>query len=112
MNAANGTPGEVRNSGFKRYAVGFFLALLLTVLPFGIVMDRPGAMPAAIAAFGIAQIIVHLVFFLHVNDSSKERWNLMALLFTVVVVVIIVGGSMWIMHNLDHNMMPMMAGDT
>ena len=112
MNEANGVLGEGRDSGVRRYAVGFFLALLLTVIPFGIVMDTTGATPAVLAAFGIAQIIVHLVFFLHVNQSSGERWNLMALLFTVMVVVIIVGGSMWIMHNLDHNMMPMTAGDS
>jgi cytochrome o ubiquinol oxidase operon protein cyoD len=111
MNAANTMPGEARHGGIKPYVIGLALALLLTVIPFGMVMTPSGARPAAIAAFGVAQIIVHLVFFLHVNDSSGERWSLMALLFTVVVVVIVVGGSMWIMHNLDHNMMPMGAGN-
>ncbi len=112
MNATNAMPRDARHGAVRPYAIGFCLALLLTVIPFGMVMSPSGARPAVIAAFGVAQIIVHLVFFLHVNDSSGERWNLTALLFTVMVVVIIVGGSMWIMHNLDHNMMPMMAGET
>jgi cytochrome o ubiquinol oxidase operon protein cyoD len=107
MNLANATLDGASHGGIRPYVIGLLLALCLTVIPFWIVMSTSGARPAVIAAFGVAQIIVHLVFFLHVNDSSGERWNLMALLFTVLVVVVIVGGSMWIMHNLDHNMMPM-----
>ncbi len=99
--------GAHHGGGINPYVIGLLLALLLTVIPFAMVMTASAARPAVIAAFGVAQIIVHLVFFLHVNDSSKERWNIMALLFTVLVVVVIVGGSLWIMHNLDHNMMPM-----
>ncbi|MCX2956547.1 MAG: cytochrome C oxidase subunit IV family protein, partial [Candidatus Regiella insecticola] len=51
-------------------------------------------------------IIVHLVYFLHMNGSSEERWNLGAFLFTILVIAIIVVGSLWIMYNLNINMMP------
>jgi cytochrome o ubiquinol oxidase operon protein cyoD len=54
--------------------------------------------------------VVHLVFFLHMNGSSGQRWNLVAFLFAVLMVVILVGGSFWIMNHLNHNMMPMMMG--
>jgi cytochrome o ubiquinol oxidase operon protein cyoD len=107
MEAANEVLNGASHGGVKSYVIGLLLALFLTVIPFGLVMATSAASPTVIAAFAVAQIVVHLVFFLHVNGSSEERWNLMALLFTVLVVVIIVGGSMWIMHNLDHNMMPM-----
>jgi cytochrome o ubiquinol oxidase operon protein cyoD len=113
MDTANALPGDAGHGGLRPYVIGLVLALGLTVIPFWMVMSAYGPRPAVIAAFGVAQIVVHLVFFLRVNHSSGERWNLLALLFTVLVLVIIVGGSMWIMHNLDHNMMPMpmAAGD-
>ena len=67
--------------------------------------------PLIIAVFALAQIGVHIVYFLHVDRSESQRWNLTALLFTAIVVCIIVGGSIWIMHNLYSNMMPgMMPG--
>lgn len=50
-------------------------------------------------------MIVHLVYFLHMNTSSEERWNLVALLFTAMIIGIVVVGSLWIMYNLNINMM-------
>lgn len=96
----------------KSYIVGFLLAIALTLVPFGLVMTHaPVGTPLLIAVFALAQIMVHIVHFLHVDRSAEQRWNLTALLFTAIVVCIILGGSLWIMHNLYVNMMPgMMPG--
>ena len=96
----------------RPYLIGFVLAAALTIVPFGLVMsDSSVGTPLIIAVFALAQICVHIVYFLHVNRSQEQRWNLMALIFTAIVVCIILGGSIWIMHNLYINMMPgMMQG--
>ena len=91
----------------KSYSIGFLLAVALTIVPFGLVMTHASiGTPLIIAVFALAQIVVHIVYFLHVNRSEEQRWNLMALAFTGIVVCIILGGSIWIMHNLYINMMP------
>lgn len=91
----------------KSYITGFLLAIALTIVPFGLVMSHSSVgTPLIIAVFALAQIGVHIVYFLHVNRSEEQRWNLMALIFTAIVVCIILGGSIWIMHNLYANMMP------
>jgi cytochrome o ubiquinol oxidase operon protein cyoD len=51
------------------------------------------------------QIVIHLVFFLHMNTSSAQKWNVMAFGFTVLTAVILIIGSLWIMHNVSMNMM-------
>jgi cytochrome o ubiquinol oxidase operon protein cyoD len=92
----------------KSYVTGVVLAIVLTAIPFALVMSRSAAAtPLVIAAFALAQIVVHVVYFLHVNRSEQQRWNLIALVFTAIVVCIILGGSVWIMHELYANMMPM-----
>jgi cytochrome o ubiquinol oxidase operon protein cyoD len=53
----------------------------------------------------VIQVVVHLIYFLHMNTSSEERWNLVALLFTAMIIGIVVVGSLWIMYNLNINMM-------
>jgi cytochrome o ubiquinol oxidase subunit IV len=93
------------------YVAGLILALVLTAVPFWMVMSQSVSAPTAlagVAAAAIVQIMVHLIFFLHMNGSSGQRWNLAAFLFAVLMVVILVGGSFWIMNHLNHNMMPMM----
>lgn len=95
----------------RSYAIGFLLALALTLVPFGLVMSHSSlGTPLIIAVIALAQIGVHIVYFLHVG-AEGQRWNLIALVFTAIVVCIILGGSIWIMHNLYMNMMPgMMPG--
>ncbi len=99
---AGASPG-----GGKSYAIGFLLSLVLTAIPFALVMT--GALPrpialASILAAGVLQILVHLVCFLHLNTRSEGGWNVLALGFTAVITVILVFGSIWIMQHLDHNM--------
>lgn len=105
--APHGAHGGTHAATRRRYGIGFLLAIVLTAIPFALVMGHvAAATPLLIAGFAVAQIVVHVVYFLHVNGSQEQRWNLMALLYTVVVVGIIIGGSIWIMHHLDLNMMP------
>jgi cytochrome o ubiquinol oxidase operon protein cyoD len=98
--------GEAHGS-LRGYARGFALSLILTAIPFGLVMIGSAPRSAAIAAIFIAaavQILVHLHYFLHMDLSSARRWNLMTFLFTALVMAIFIGGSLWIMYNLHDRM--------
>ena len=99
--------GESHGS-FGSYTAGFILSVLLTAAAFGIIMT--GSLTGqsavlAIAGLAFVQIIVHLVFFLHMNTSSAQRCNVMAFGFPVLTAVILIVGSLWIMHNVSMNMM-------
>lgn len=94
---------------FSAYAVGFIFSLLFTLLAYLVVtkdvVSAQWVVPC-IAVLAVAQLVVQLVFFLHLGRESKPRWNLMAFLFMLLVVFIVIGGSLWIMQNLDYNMVP------
>ncbi|MGN5484581.1 cytochrome o ubiquinol/quinol oxidase subunit IV, partial [Campylobacter coli] len=62
-------------------------------------------------ALAAVQIVVHMVFFLHMNSRSEGGWTMLALIFTLVLVVITLSGSLWVMYHLNHNMMPMSVHD-
>jgi cytochrome o ubiquinol oxidase subunit IV len=99
--------GEAHGS-LHGYVTGFVLYLILTAIPLGLVMIGSAPESVAIAAIFIAaamQIRVHLRYFLHMDRSSAQRWNLMTLLFTAMVMVIFIGGSLWIMLDLHYRMM-------
>jgi len=103
----HGHSGESHGS-FGSYTIGFVLAVILTVAAFALVMT--GTLTGSNALFAISglalvQIIVHLIFFLHMNGSSAQRWNVTAFAFTVLTAVIVVGGTLWVMHNVSMNMM-------
>lgn len=92
----------------KSYATGFVLAVVLTVVPFGLVATHalaPSAALIAIAVFAVVQVLVHLRYFLHL-DLASPRENLLALGFTALLVLIMIGGSLWIMLDLHQRMMP------
>lgn len=102
--------GHDTHSSFKSYAIGFILAVILTVIPFKIVMDGTmdkGTILWIILGMAVVQMLVHLKYFLHLDSSSEQRSNVIALLFTALILVIVVAGSLWIMHNLNTNMMVM-----
>ena len=95
----------------KGYATGFVLSLILTAIPFWLVMAKviPNSTITALVVLGFAvvQILVHMVYFLHLDAKSEGGWNLLSTIFTVVVVVIMLAGSLWVMHHMNANMMPM-----
>jgi cytochrome o ubiquinol oxidase subunit IV len=99
--------GESHGS-FGSYTIGFVLSVILTAAAFGVVLAGwlTGAQALyAIAGLGLVQIVVHLVYFLHMNTSSGQRWNVTAFAFTVLTAVIVIGGTLWVMHNVSMNMM-------
>ncbi|WP_118134960.1 cytochrome o ubiquinol oxidase subunit IV [Oceanicella sp. SM1341] len=88
---------------------GLGLAFGLTVIPFLIVttgMFSTETTLFAIALLAVIQIVVHLVYFLHMDFTKKGGWTLLSFVFTVTIVVLFVGGSLWIMYHLNTNMMP------
>ena len=100
--------GASRGS-FKSYTTGFTLSIALTAMAFALVMQG-GGLPRWIVSLGIfgaaiVQILVHLHYFLHLDTSSSARWNVLALLFTLLIMIIFVGGTLWVMSNLDYRMM-------
>ncbi|MBB4567812.1 cytochrome o ubiquinol oxidase subunit IV [Rhizobium leucaenae] len=102
---------EAGHGTFKSYMTGFILSVILTAIPFWLVMAKvfsdPTVTAALIMIFGAIQIIVHMIYFLHMNTKSEGGWNMMALIFTIVLVIIALSGSLWVMHHLNSNMMPM-----
>ena len=99
--------GASRGS-LKSYLTGFVLSLILTAIPFALVMSgtwSSSAILAGIFSAGIVQILVHLHYFLHLDTSSAARWNVLAMIFTVLIMVLFVGGTLWIMSNLNYRMM-------
>ena len=95
----------------KGYATGFVLSLILTAIPFWLVMAKviPNSTITALVVLGFAvlQILVHMVYFLHLDAKSEGGWNLLSTIFTVIIVVIMLAGSLWVMHHMNANMMPM-----
>ena len=92
------------------YLIGFLLSVVLTAIPFWLVMSHaldPGITAFAIVTAAVVQILVHTVCFLHVNTTSEGGWTLLAYVFTAVLVLIVIAGSLWIMYHLGANMMPM-----
>ena len=84
---------------------GFVLSVILTAIPFWLVMgkvfDKPGTTAFVILAFAAVQIVVHMIYFLHMNAKSEGGWNMLALIFTIVLVVITLSGSLWVMFHLN-----------
>ena len=92
----------------KSYIVGFVLSILLTLAPYYLVVYnllQAQVAYIAIAIFALAQLLVQVVFFLHMTSEDKPRWNLTAFIFTAFAALLFVVGSLWIMYNLDYNMM-------
>ena len=96
------------------YVVGFLLSVVLTAIPFWLVMAK--VLPANVTGFVIlgfaaVQIVVHMVYFLHMNAKVEGGWSMLALIFTAALVIIMLAGSIWVMYHLNTNMMPMPAHD-
>jgi cytochrome o ubiquinol oxidase operon protein cyoD len=109
-------PGEehIEGGGMAQrvlgYLTGLALALLLTATSFfvaGTDLVWQPSIPVALVVLAIAQMGVHLVFFLHITTGSDNTNNVLALAFGILIVFLVIGGSLWIMANLNHNMMPM-----
>ena len=92
------------------YLLGLAFAIVLTVASFYVASSQlvwGPSIPAALITLAIAQIGVHLVFFLHLTTGPDNTNNVLALAFGVLIVALVVGGSIWIMYHLNQNLMPM-----
>jgi cytochrome o ubiquinol oxidase subunit IV len=111
LDVAPGDEGEHNlRTRLLGYIVGLGLALLLTATSFfiaGTHMVWQPSIPVAIIVLAIAQMGVHLVFFLHITTGPDNTNNVLALAFGVLIVFLVVGGSIWIMDHLNQNMPPM-----
>jgi cytochrome o ubiquinol oxidase subunit IV len=102
--------GDETAEGVGSYLIGLGLATLLTIVSFfisGTTLVWGPSIPVALAVLAIAQMGVHLVFFLHLTTSPDNVNNIMALAFGVLIVFMVIAGSLWIMAHLNQNMMPM-----
>lgn len=100
--------GKASYSNIKSYLIGFILSIILTIIPFIVVIDNSASyvtILTIVISMAIMQVLVHLIYFMHITTSSEECWNLVALVFTTIVIGILVAGSLWIMYNLNINMM-------
>ena len=99
---------DASHGSVKSYLPGFVLSVILTVIPFALVMypTLPKPVTAGVVAiFAVIQVVVHLIYFLHLNFSPHQRWNVTALVFSSVVIALLVGLSLWIMYSVHHNML-------
>jgi cytochrome o ubiquinol oxidase operon protein cyoD len=89
---------------------GFALAAVLTAIPFWLLMSgvivNKQVTAAIVIAFALVQIVVHMIYFLHMDTKSEGGWTIMALIFTIVLIAIALSGSLWVMYHLNANMMP------
>jgi len=94
----------------RGYLTGFVLSVILTAIPFWLVMSgvigNKSATAIVVMIFAGVQIVVHMIYFLHMTSSAEEGWSMLALIFTLVVLGIALSGSLWVMYHLNVNMMP------
>lgn len=106
---APGTHDGRGHGSLRGYLVGYLVAMLLTIASFlaaGTEALTPSSVTAAVTVLAVAQMLVHLIFFLHISTSPNQRTNILAFVVTATVVGMIVVGSLWIMAHLHSNMMP------
>jgi cytochrome o ubiquinol oxidase subunit IV len=107
---APGIEEQDPTAGYLSYTVGFALAVVATLASFFVAQTNliwPPGIPVGLIVLALAQIGVHLVFFLHLGSDRDSTNNILALAFGMLVVLLIIAGSVWIVGNLNSNMMPM-----
>jgi cytochrome o ubiquinol oxidase operon protein cyoD len=101
---------EGAHGTFGSYMIGFGLSVILTAIPFWLVMSGvlgdPKLTGIVIVAFAAVQVVVHMIYFLHMNTRIEGGWSFMAMALTLVLVVIVLAGSTWVMYHMNTNMMP------
>lgn len=100
--------GHPWNTSFKPILVGFVFSLILLLVAYVVAADsilRGSTLLFTIIGLGTVQAILQVILFLHVGLEEKPKWNLVMFLFMILIIFILIGGSLWIMYNLDYNMM-------
>ncbi|HET8884260.1 MAG TPA: cytochrome o ubiquinol oxidase subunit IV [Candidatus Saccharimonadales bacterium] len=96
------------NRSLISYSVGYVSSIILTLVAYALVVNQIFAVWTTvfiISGLAVVQLLIQLMFFLHLGQEARPRWKLMVMLFTLVILVIIVAGSLWIMFDLDSRMM-------
>lgn len=91
------------------YVTGFVLSLVCTIIPYWMVVNETlnrTVILTGLAVFAVLQVLIQVIFFLHLGQEKKPRLQLRSFIFMATVVVIVVFGSLWIMNSLDYHMMP------
>ena len=102
---------ESGTASLKSYIIGLTLSVFLTLAAYFLVVEKVFAgmgLAVCIMALAVVQFVVQVLCFLGLSKETKPRWNAMMFCFMLLVVVILVGGSLWIMNNLNYNVMPHM----
>ena len=97
---------EAGRQAMRSYVTGFVLSIILTLIPYFMVVNHvfgSSSLMYAVVSFALAQLVVQVVFFLHLHKKSKPHWNLIVFVFTFLIVAILVVGSLWVMYNLNYN---------
>ncbi len=100
--------GGAGHGNVKEYVQGLILSIVLTVIPFGLVMAGAVSGAVAIAIImicAIAQLLVQAIYFLHMNSSSEQSWNVSTGVYTLLIFITVILGSVWIFTHLHHNML-------
>jgi cytochrome o ubiquinol oxidase operon protein cyoD len=107
------TPGTDPQGGAGRwpiYTIGYILAVILTAASFATATTHlltPASLVAAVVVLAIAQMLVHLIFFLHITTAPAHKTNILAIVLTLLIITLVVIGSLWITSQLNQHMMPM-----
>ena len=99
---------ESSKGAMRSYVIGFVLSIIATLIPYCMVtrlLLGPQSLIIATSIFGVAQLIIQVVFFLHLHPKSRPRWNMIVFTYTILIVMFLVIGSLWIMYHLNMNMM-------
>lgn len=111
--AAHGHDEHANHGSLRSYLTGFVLASILTIIPFWLVMGHVFQSHwltiTVVLLLAVVQILVHVIYFLHLDTRSEGGWNMLSFVFTIVLVVIVLGASIWVMYNENSLMMPMSA---
>ncbi|HEX8762543.1 MAG TPA: cytochrome o ubiquinol oxidase subunit IV [Candidatus Saccharimonadales bacterium] len=105
---------NVHHGSITSYVVGFILSLIFTLIPYYLITRKlfEGlTLTVIIIGFALLQMVVQLVFFLHLGREKKPHWNLAFLVSTVGIILLVVVGSLWIMNHLHYNMSPSNVND-
>src|SRR3989304_3280446 len=98
---------EAGRKALRSYVIGFVLSIILTLIPYFIVVKHLMVNQTAVFAVvgsALVQLLVQVVFFLPFHKKSNPHWNLIVFIFTILIVIILVAGSLWVMYNLNYNM--------
>lgn len=108
MSSSETGPGGQAHGSVKEYVTGLILSIILTIIPFYLVMTGTGSdafIVISIVIAAIAQVLVQMVFFLHMNGSSSQTWLTVSAVYALFILLFVIVGSMWIFEHLNHNML-------